>query len=420
MSGQESRLETMRGMLLAANHLYSWQIDPAFRLIYSNCEDQNVYYRMFMVSGSRGNIEEYFRGNSGKDPVIAVDTAGIAWIAEASLKKQVVSEYYLLGPFFIVEANEAWLYQICSSLSVSTVLIQDLINKLKVLPNISVSIAQKYAVMLHYALTEETIRPEDIAYSNEKIEGLEGLQEEPDEGSYHGTWEAEQRFFRAVRDGASIERGKAPEVFSHGAVGKASDNPLRQVKDELIVLTALCCRAVMAGGVSPEGAYTLSDYYIQQIESMNSIAALADLADELLQAFLQRARLAHRSRGYSLPVRACIEYIDNHLSEKISLKKMADEAGYAEYYLSSKFRREVGVSINTYIMKRKIEEAKILLRSGTYSVSAVSDSLGFSNSSYFGTVFKQHAGVTPTEFLSGAEGAGERDAGGSINSLNGV
>ena len=219
------------------------------------------------------------------------------------------------------------------------------------IPCVSLGNARKYAAMMQYSLTEESIRPEEIAVYHEKAEQIR--KEISDGINYHGTWEAEQRFFRAVSEGTSINANSLPSAFSHGKIGELSDNPIRQLKDMLIVKTVLCSRAAMIGGVSPDGSYSLSDYFIQQIENQNSIAALTDLSSEILQTFLYRSRQAKKEQGYSAPIRKVMEYVQDHIQEKILLKDVAAEAGYAEYYLSSKFKKEVGISINSYVTECK-------------------------------------------------------------------
>ena len=207
----------------------------------------------------------------------------------------------------------------------------------------------------------------------------------------------------------------ASSPTAHGVLGEMTEDPIRQLKDQLIIQVALCGRAAIFGGVSPDGSYSLQDYYVRRIENMNTISALNDLSEEILQAFLQRSRQAKKSEGYPAAIRSVMEYINNHITEKISLKDLAAEVNYTEYYLSSKFKKEVGVSINTYIMKCKIDAAKELLGTGNYSICSVSDYLGFSSANYFGTVFKQHTGVTPTEFLAGG---GKRAAGSNTEPQN--
>ena len=398
MADQTNGPELVRGMFMAGDHICSWELDEDCRLLFCNAEKPQLYYQMFMVSSCRRDMEEHFR--TYDNTIIVINTAGIGWIAASPGDDQKQNRiYHLLGPFFTVETNDAYLYRICSKLKISSSLMKDVVRELKEIPGISPGTAQKYAVMLHYALTAQAAAPQQISVYNEKIEDLNPQQAET---SYHGTWEAEQKFFAAVRDGADIHVDTVLADFSHGEIGVSADDPLRQMKNELIVKAVICSRAVIIGGVSPDGSYSLADYYMRQVEESNSISQMTNLAEEMLQAFLYRSRQAKKGGAYSVPIRVAMEYINDHIYEKISLKDMAQTVHYTEYYLSSKFKKEVGKSINTYIMECKMEAAERMLSTGRYTVSDVSDLLGFSTASYFGTVFKQYTGMTPREFMAGA------------------
>ncbi|WP_425357410.1 helix-turn-helix domain-containing protein [Mahella australiensis] len=66
--------------------------------------------------------------------------------------------------------------------------------------------------------------------------------------------------------------------------------------------------------------------------------------------------------------------------------------------MPSKFKKEIGYSINDYIKNAKIEYAKMLLSSSTQSVQNISDSLNFCSRSYFADVFQKIVGTSPNEY----------------------
>lgn len=93
-----------------------------------------------------------------------------------------------------------------------------------------------------------------------------------------------------------------------------------------------------------------------------------------------------------------MEYIETHICEKISLDAMAKELGYSSYYLSSKFQKESGMSLNSYINRQKVEIAKQLLCSPALNAADVSEHLCFSSPSYFTAIFRKFTGVTPSAY----------------------
>ena len=97
-----------------------------------------------------------------------------------------------------------------------------------------------------------------------------------------------------------------------------------------------------------------------------------------------------------------MEYVETHIFEKIRFEDMAKELGYASYYLSKKFKKETGIALKDYINEQKIEYAKRLLTNTQSGVVEVSEKLAFSSPSYFGVIFQEYTGMTPSEYQSKA------------------
>lgn len=392
-----ARLSTMRDMFYISNQLFSWSLDNHFQLIYTNAPDPDFYYQMFLVSSCYEKTLQHFKTETSS--IVVTDKTGIAWMIAAQFNDTYkIEAYHICGPFFPIETSDSYLYQLCSKLNISSTLVNDLTEKLKKIPSLPLRYSLKHAIMLHYCVTGESITPDEITVYNEKIDNY--IDQNWAELNYHGTWETEQKLFQQIKDGNSSQINQLLSDFSAGNIGKiCPDNPVRQVKDELIVFVTLCSRAIILGGASPEGGYSLADYYLQRIESTNSIAELQDMSLEFINAFIMRSKQAKNNQQFSPAICAAMEYIENHLGDKINLDEMAKEVNYSNYYLSNKFQKEVGESVNSYIKKRKIKCAQDMLARGNYTIAYVSDYFAFSSVSYFSSVFKSITGITPGDFL---------------------
>lgn len=91
-------------------------------------------------------------------------------------------------------------------------------------------------------------------------------------------------------------------------------------------------------------------------------------------------------------------YIDNHFKENLSLDQLARLAHVNKYYLSHAFRREFGTSPIAYLISRRVEESRFLLRETDHSLSLIAQMLGFSSPSYFSQCFRRVEGVSPMEY----------------------
>ncbi|MNR41474.1 Transcriptional activator NphR [compost metagenome] len=54
-----------------------------------------------------------------------------------------------------------------------------------------------------------------------------------------------------------------------------------------------------------------------------------------------------------------------------------------------------GYTINSYVMQKRMEEAKKMLLTKDDSISSISEKLGFNTTVHFSRTFKQYAGASP-------------------------
>lgn len=91
-------------------------------------------------------------------------------------------------------------------------------------------------------------------------------------------------------------------------------------------------------------------------------------------------------------------YIDSHYSENITLDFLAELTYINKFHLVHSFTKQVGLSPINYVINKRIDESKNLLRTTNYSVRDIASIVGFSNSSYFSQMFKKIIGESPKSF----------------------
>lgn len=91
-------------------------------------------------------------------------------------------------------------------------------------------------------------------------------------------------------------------------------------------------------------------------------------------------------------------YIDEHFKENINLDMLAELTHSSKYYMVHAFSEEYGISPINYMISRRIEDAKQLLKNDDYSLALISRMLGFSSPSYFSQIFKKSVGMSPNEY----------------------
>ena len=91
-------------------------------------------------------------------------------------------------------------------------------------------------------------------------------------------------------------------------------------------------------------------------------------------------------------------YMQEHLSEEISLSVLAEEFHLNPQYISQLFKNEIGVGFLAYLTNIRIEKAKKLLLSTSLSVTEISEHTGYSDYRVFTKVVKKTEGITPSQF----------------------
>src|SRR5262245_48442086 len=111
---------------------------------------------------------------------------------------------------------------------------------------------------------------------------------------------------------------------------------------------------------------------------------------------------AVRGRDGTLPrgrLRAVLEYIEEHLDAAPTLAEIAAVAGLNPYHFARQFKAATGLPPHQYVITRRVEQAKHLLRAGTdLSLAEVAARAGFYDQSQFSHHFKRLVGVTPGQY----------------------
>ena len=136
------------------------------------------------------------------------------------------------------------------------------------------------------------------------------------------------------------------------------------------------------------------------IYNMQNLQTMDDLEKYIINCFdkiLNELREKNK-RHNSFLVNKAIEYINKNLYNDITLVKVADYLTTHPNYLSKIFRRETGESFVEYVIKAKMNEAKILLKNGNNKVYEIANMLNYKDVGHFARTFKRIFGVSPSEY----------------------
>lgn len=115
-----------------------------------------------------------------------------------------------------------------------------------------------------------------------------------------------------------------------------------------------------------------------------------NIEDELLEERLKAAG--------SIVTNALKIIQDRFRDPALSRKIIAEATGISDDYLSKQFQRDCGISIPEYINRLRMAEAGRLLAATNTRITAIANQIGFSNLSYFSSLFKKHFEMTPEQY----------------------
>ena len=96
--------------------------------------------------------------------------------------------------------------------------------------------------------------------------------------------------------------------------------------------------------------------------------------------------------------RLLVEYIDSHLDQAISLGQLAALCALSEYHFARMFRESFGLPPHQYVLARRLNCARELLRSTLKPLGEIALACGFASASHFTNRFRQALGGTPGEY----------------------
>lgn len=113
---------------------------------------------------------------------------------------------------------------------------------------------------------------------------------------------------------------------------------------------------------------------------------------------LQNRHLRQKNHTLIKKFSKILDYIHSNISSNIDLPDLCRRAGMSRSRFCEEFRVCFGITATQYIQQARLEKSKYLLRSSSLSISEIAYACGYNWPSFFNRVFKQSAGVSPSEF----------------------
>lgn len=217
----------------------------------------------------------------------------------------------------------------------------------------------------------------------------------------HRSVDDEYFFYNAVKSGdmkTVTENCDAQTFTNPDGVGILSKNALTNIKYHFVITVAFITRFCIEGGLESELAYRLSDFYILKMDACTTVRQISELHDIMSKDFTGKMLLLRKQSILSKPIVQCVDYIYDHIKDRITIQVLADYTQLSTSYLSRLFKKNIGISISDYIREKKIEKAAHLLRYSNTPLIEIASYLSFSSQSHFILAFENYIGMTPKKY----------------------
>lgn len=225
-------------------------------------------------------------------------------------------------------------------------------------------------------------------------ESIQAFKNQDDENAY--PYEIEKELLRRVKNGDAIgARDMLNDLIGH--IFFSAGGNLDIMKAKALGLCTLLSRASLEGGADFADTVTLDNDFIAELKSVNGLEDLSYWLANILSRFTGNVFSLNSSKNAAL-IQKCVAYINEHYREDITLDQVAKAVHLNASYLSSLFKKEMGIGYSSYLNKVRIDKSMLLIKNTNYSMVGVALAVGFENQSYFSKVFKCLTGMTPKEY----------------------
>lgn len=135
--------------------------------------------------------------------------------------------------------------------------------------------------------------------------------------------------------------------------------------------------------------------FLQKTQTMPTLHSLQAMFLQAVDNICQGVTQRH----YSPSIMQAIRYLQLHYSNpNLNIRTIADAVYLSPAYLCSRFKKELHLTINTYLHHLRIHQATALLKNNALSLTEISFAVGYCDANYFSKLFKRSTGMSPSEY----------------------
>ncbi|WP_366777487.1 AraC family transcriptional regulator [uncultured Clostridium sp.] len=168
-------------------------------------------------------------------------------------------------------------------------------------------------------------------------------------------------------------------------------------RNDLIIWNAIYSKEIIKNGVATKYLHPIYNKFYNKISALNNLKDLQNLELDMVNTYVNLL-IYDIEVTNNFVINKILKYLHLNIESEISLEKLAEDLNLSASYISSCFKKQMGISIMKYAKKIRIDRAKVLLTTTDISILDLSVSLGFYDQSHFSKTFKKFTGVSPSKY----------------------
>ncbi|MDR6554803.1 response regulator transcription factor [Paenibacillus qinlingensis] len=134
----------------------------------------------------------------------------------------------------------------------------------------------------------------------------------------------------------------------------------------------------------------------QEIAKISTIEELRNWLENKISGIASQRGWSEHSK-HKEAIDFMIQYAHQHYAEDIALEDLSKQLYLTRNYLNRIFKKATGETFTNYLIRVRLEKAKVLLAEGKHMIYEIAEMVGYKNVAYFSSIFKKHYGMNPSE-----------------------
>lgn len=316
---------------------------------------------------------------------------------------EVVSEAKItVGPFLMVERQDYIACEMNDFAGMEQAQADTLRNILQKIPTVSTKRVQKLSTLLFMSVGFlNNVWAADQLNSQREANAIQNqlnsyLYELKNSTAQEYPIAKERALLQSI---AKADKAEANRLLNEllGHILFSSGGDFETIKDRLLELLILMGRAAADGGADAQLMLQETARRRAELRGMHDVETLCLWLSRQMNTIMDSV-FRYTDARHANAIHRCVQYIESHYFEKVTLEQLARMVYLTPSYLSRVFAKETGQPFNAYLNEVRIQKSKALLLHDGLRLADIAAAVGFEDQSYFTKVFKRSVGATPNKY----------------------